>query len=463
MKINKLFNKSILMLVLFLTMTTSLIYILDYVENKNNLLFDFSFNNYSKLNTNSINALKSIVDKTNIYILNTNTDKQLESLLKNYTKTNSNIKFEKINIAHNPQLSYQFANDGKNSLRKDSIIIYSETNKKFIILNPENMLSYGFDIDKKAYKIDGIKYEQEITKALLYVNAKQNKTVCFLTGHGEKNKEYLQSLINYLNINAYDVKIINKLDANLDKESILMIFAPQSDLSNDEIKIIKQFEENSGSIIFAVNNSNSISKLQNIQALLTSYGVRIKKGNIIADEKDKQSYYKDPSNILPYMQSGSKLDLLINNNKDILLMPSPCAFEIDKKIAYNCEPLLKTSKTSKLINDDSKIIDEGEFLLSVYSEKLNSNSHISRFIALGNTDVICNSYLSTITFSNEFTQTLLNILQPEKAINIDIAVKPAFRKQMLPISKTVGICLIIVIPLFVLLLGISVIIKRKSL
>lgn len=465
MKINKYLNKSILMFITFSILSIVLIWGVELYERNNSKSIDFSFNKYSSISDSSAKALKKINNQVEIYTTNGSNDKQLESLLNNYTKLNKNIKYNIINYAEHPEFTSKFANDGKNQLRNDSIVINSPSTGRFKILNPEDMMSYGYDINSGKYAIEGLKYEKNIIESILSVSSAIEKKVFFLNGHGEKDENSLSYLLDYLKSNGYTVEFLKKLDGPLENGTLLAIISPQSDLSDEELKYIKDFEEQSGSILFALNYSDNINNLKNFSSLLSTYGIKVKDGVVLADSEDKQSYYKDAINIIPYMQEGTILSSLISTNRDILLMAGSKAFELNSSDIYSPISLLKSGKTAKLYKslNDTKQVDNGEFTLCAYSEKINSKSNISRLIIIGNDDTIISQYLSSITFSADFTQAIINALLPEQAINIDVAAKPAFRRQLLPVSKAVGLTIIITIPVIILLYSIIVIKKRKSL
>ncbi len=462
---------SLIILIICIVVSAFFVVFLDSLEKNNNIRLDLSFNSYATTSADTNKILKNLQKNVNIYSFKQTSinDMQLYELIKKYESLSSKIKYEHISLAENPSFANKFVGDATNPLSADSIIVYSPDTDRYKLLAPSDFLSLGYNINTENFEFEGLKYEKNLTEAIIYVSENDIPTVQILTEHGELNSDNLKVFTDFLKSNQYDVKYVDLKVDSLSNKSLLFIPSLLIDLSDDDLNKIQEFEKSGGSLLVAINYTDDHSKNTNYVSLLNSYGILLKDGVVMADENDKASYFEEPLYLLPYMQSNDILDPLIQNNLDVILMPSAKAFDTVESSNYNITPLLLSAKTSKLVNimDISNTtltpIETGEQKLGLLSEKQNSGGENSKMIVLGNTSMLTESFIYSRTFVSEFILRILNTLLPQKQNDLDIKTIPAIRPEMRPGSKTTGLILISIQPILILTVAFIVLKKRKHL
>ncbi len=458
-------QRSTVYLILFSILSFALIFFLDVQEKNNGWRKDLSFNAYSTTSAETQKLLSGLDKDIYLYTFYTqgNRDEYIHTLLESYSRQNKRIKNEWVNLAENPNFLSKINVSGQNELSQDSILVFSPATNRYKILGPNDMYSLGFDIASGNYGISDLRYEKSITEAILYVNSDYVPNVYISTGHGETGVTQIQSLLQYLQLNGYDIQFTKQIPPDLEENSLLLINSPKKDLSEQELQNIQSFEKKGGSILVSLGY-NDPSELPNFNLLLSSYGIEVLEGHIVANKSDTQSYYQEPSYLIPYMEKIEMLLPLITANKDLLLMPLPKAFALHQSNDYQNTALLYSGKRAeRRSNTNDTVLDTGEMVLAAYSQKQLANAARPALVAIGSTLSITDEYIYSISFASEFVQTILNNLIPQKVIQTNIALKPALRPNLLPSSKNIGIAIILLIPLGILCVAIFVIRYRKSL
>ncbi len=122
--------------------------------------------------------------------------------------------------------------------------------------------------------------EHSFTSAILEVTGVAQKTVYFLTGHGESdiNGEYAYArqglLDNLYNVRELDLMVFGGIPADC---AVLIISAPQRPLTTIELEIIQDYLEQDGWLIVLVNPDPP----EGIVQLLSSWYIDIKDGTLI--------------------------------------------------------------------------------------------------------------------------------------------------------------------------------------
>lgn len=465
MKIAKTMRHSLAYLLLFALLSFVLIYFLDVQEAQHGWRKDLSFNAYATTGEETQRILSSLNREVYLYTFYTqaNKDEYISTLLESYSRLNSFIKTENISLAENPHFLSKLTAANQQELKQDSLLAYSPATMRYKILAPTDMLSLSYNIQTGKYDFSDLRYEKSITEAILYVNSDQIPKVYILTGHGETPTAQMEALLSYVELNGYAISFVQQVPSDMEGDSLLLINSLKKDLSEQELKHIQTFEEKGGSIL-ATFQYDDPADLPNYKNLLDSYGIEVLKGRVTADKKDTASYYQQPSYLIPYMEPLEMLSGLISSNKDLLLMPLPKAFSLKESNTYRNTALLHSGESAqRLDNENDALLDSGKMTLAAYSEKQLSNSARPKLAVIGSTLSITDEYIYRISFASEFVQTLLNKLLPQKIVQTNIALKPAFRPNLMPGSKNVGVAIIILLPVCILLIGIAVIRHRRSL
>jgi ABC-type uncharacterized transport system involved in gliding motility auxiliary subunit len=130
-------------------------------------------------------------------------------------------------------------------------------------LNPQAAINAGVTGDGKILLQLGDKSaivayasEQEILKGLLRLLNPESSSIYFLTGHGERDIQQsgdtsMTRAVSTLESKNYSVKPINLLADNKvpDDARVIVIAGPMKPVSQDEVKLLKEFVDKGGSLI----------------------------------------------------------------------------------------------------------------------------------------------------------------------------------------------------------------------
>ena len=325
---------------------------------------------------------------------------------------------------------------------------------------------------KGTFEVAGLAYEKRLTEALVYVTQTDVPLVGILQGHGELTEDTLKNLISFLNSNNYDMKTVDMLAGDtLTDVDLLLIADPQKDLDTAELTAIKAFTERGGSLFVTRDYTDPIG-LANYQSLLNNYGVTPINGVVIASEKDVGSYYGERVYLQPTMNSMDMTQPLISGNMSNLLLAGACAFEIPAQTdsALSAAVVLKSGPNAYVRipekGDESIEYHEGdrkgEMALAILSGRMHADGTVSRMFAIGNSTVFTDEYMYQRTFNEQFILQVMGELLPQKSVSLDIMAKSAFHPGLRTESLTMGISLLVAIPLTVLLAAVLVLGPRRN-
>ncbi|MGN1086037.1 MAG: Gldg family protein, partial [Porcipelethomonas sp.] len=158
------------------------------------------------------------------------------------------INFKDVDPDTNPKIKEELNPDGYLQLSTGDIVVRCGDNIKRVYGNS----TYSYDYDENG--VATTEYfvgENVITGAIKSVVEGEIPSVYFLTGHGEKSIEndYTQFRKNLKNYN-YDAKELNLTTAEAvpDDAAIIIVAAPQTDISDAEKEKIEDFMDKGGNL-----------------------------------------------------------------------------------------------------------------------------------------------------------------------------------------------------------------------
>lgn len=437
---------------------------------------DLSFNSYATTGEETAEVLSRLENDVEIYLLYQSgaVDSQLLALLSRYAVLSDRISILETDIARNPGILTRFEGDADHPLEADTVIVHCPATGRYQLLNyAHDFINYGYNMDSGAFEASGLSYEKNLTEAIAYTAQNRVPVVGLLQGHGELNEDALAVLISFLRSNHYDCRTVDLIRGDeLDGVDLLLIAAPQKDLSDAEAEQIGLFSQNGGHLFVMRDYTDPLDGMPNYLALLASYGVRPLPGVAVADVSDTGGYYEEPLYLVPYMEPLDLTAQLIQNGMDLLLMPAASAFETpaEPTETLSTAVVLKTGPTGYLrsLTDGADTIEkqpgdiEGEIPVALYAHRMHANGNVSRLFATGSTATFTQEYLYQRAYSEEFLITVLGALVPEKTVALDIMASAALRPALAVGSKTIGIVLTLALPMLVAIAGLCVLLPRRN-
>ncbi len=395
-------------------------------------------------------------------------NKTFDEILQRYRRGNKNISITYIDPVKNPTFSSKYTKDGT-SLRDGSYIV--ETDKKYKVIDYFDLFNIRYDQYGNT-RAESLAMEERVTGAIQYVTADELPVVYTLEGQGEQPLP--SELKKKMELENYEIKSLSLLteDAVPSDASILMVIAPQRDITAEEEQKIREYLDNFGRAIFLMDIVDA--EMPNFDALFKSYGISMNKALTI--EEDRTRYFQNPTWIVPNMESHDIINPMKSSKMQVLAFGAQGITELElKKRSTEIQPLLVTSDSAwgktdltstapekeegdldgpfniavaindKIWNEKENEYDETKLVVVGDAEFLNP-----QFASIGNADFILNS----LNWLQDEMETIS--IRPKSLVSRYLTINPF--QQLLFAGITV-----ILIPLLILGAGLVMWLRRRHL
>lgn len=300
--------------------------------------FDISSTKLYSITSNTkvvVNALQK--DVTIYWIVQAGEeDSIIENLLGKYESLSDHIEVVKKNPDIYPTFAEQYTSE---TVANNSLVVECGDKNRYIAyddiyLTEANMTTYSYDSS-----FDG---EGAITSAIDYVVNEDQPQLYILEGHGEAElSEALTNQITKENIETATFSLLNTDEIPEEADAIL-IYAPSTDLSEEEAKLLSEYAENGGKLMVLAGPTEE-GTLKNLYSILGDYGVEPVEGIVV--EEDREHYaFQSPYILLPDMAEDEITSPLIEENY-YAIMPIAQGLNVDNA-SSEVTALLTTSATS---------------------------------------------------------------------------------------------------------------------
>lgn len=233
-------------------------------------------------------------------------DEVIENLLGKYESLSDHIDIVKKNPDVFPTFAEQYTDE---TVYNNSLVVECGDRYRYIAyddiyLQEADMYSYTY-----TTSFDG---EGAITSAIDYVVSEELPVLYLLEGHGER--ELPATFADQVEKENIEVKSLSLLttDETPEDAAALMIYAPQSDISEEEKDMLADFVSGGGKLLVMAGPTENAA-LDNLNSVLTDYGVTVNEGIVV--EADRNHYaFQRPYILIPDMESTEITDPLIEGN-----------------------------------------------------------------------------------------------------------------------------------------------------
>lgn len=256
--------------------------------------FDTTSNQLFTISEQTENIVSSLEDEVTIYwvVQAGAEDSAVETLLDRYKSLSSQIKV----IQKDPDVYPAFVQQYTDTIYNNSLIVESGERYRYISYEEIYVYDYSNYYYTGSYDVsfDG---ESALTSAIDYVISEDLPKVYRLTGHGESTlAATFSSAVEKENIDMEDLSLLTLQTVPEDADCIL-IYAPQSDISEEEKAMLEEYLGNGGNLVL-ITDPPQEGALTNLEALMAYYGVTAKEGVVV--ESDQSHYAWDaPYYLLP--------------------------------------------------------------------------------------------------------------------------------------------------------------------
>lgn len=296
-------------------------------------------------------------------------DLQTETLSK-MTAVSSWVHVETIDPVTQPQRVNALSGDAQ-GVENGTVFVVNQDGTRVIRLNPDVFL-FSRTVLSEEYTI----YcgEAQLIGAIDRACTDTPTAVWFLTGHGEATSEACAMLALQLRSHGYEVHsgaIGHIAPAETD---ILLLIAPQSDLTGEEAQTLATFLDAGGRMMIACGADAPLNRLTELQTLCSLYGLGFQAGWLVENTAETTRYVDAPEYLSPAMS-----DALSEEITGRLILPRACVLTAPAlRPGVTVETFLTSSERAILHSDVSGNAYEtqagdtsGQFLLGAMARKSN--------------------------------------------------------------------------------------------
>ena len=261
-------------------------------------------------------------------------DSILVKFLDQYSALSPNIKVETIDPDVYPNFASQYTQE---QLYNNSLIVVCGDNSRYV--------SY-YDIFKTTYTSDysastDFDGEGALTSAVAYVTSENLPKVYVLSGHGEPGlPDAITHALEQQNLTVESSLVLMSQESVPEDADAVIIYAPQSDLSQEDAQKLKDYIAAGGKILLATNDTGE--EMPNLQSVTEEFGLSAKPGMVFDGDASYVATY--PMYLLPEMVQHDITSPLIEGGY-VVLAPAAHALETAETLpeGVTVTPLLSTS------------------------------------------------------------------------------------------------------------------------
>ena len=270
--------------------------------------YDISVSKLYSITSNTKVVVNALEQDVTIYwvVQSGQEDEVIENLLGKYDSLSDHIQVVKKNPDVYPTFAEQYTDE---TVRNNSLIVECGDRSRFIgyddiYVQEADIYSYSYNTS-----FDG---EGAITSAIDYVVSEELPQAYILEGHGEADlPASFQEQIEKENIETNTLSLLT-VDAIPEDADCVMIYAPESDISQEEKDLLADYAADGGKL-FVVAGPVQDDVLENLYDLLVDYGVEANEGIVVEGDREHYSF-QGPAVLLPDMSSDTITDSLIEEN-----------------------------------------------------------------------------------------------------------------------------------------------------
>jgi len=393
---------------------------------------------------------------------------QAKRIIDQYPHVSDRITLEYIDYAFNPMFALNYS---EFPLSHGDLIVQSGDRVRHL---PGINLFYFASAADGSLSILSSRAEEALTSAIASVVSDEDVKIAFLTGNGASDNALFASL---LADNNYDVHTVSLASAVLDGYDAVLLLSPTIDLSEDVIRKLETFLYNSGrygKMLFYTSSAMQ-GDLPNLEMFISEWGISISNGAVF-ETAPERTYQFQPFYPTAMYETGKFTDMLRDPSMPFLMpLSKPMELLFTSRDGYYVEALLHFSETSGVRPSDAgeefnadnattwgpmpALVTSGFFARAPDGTELQSTIIVSSStamldgIALQNTSLNNAEYLLNLFGELLGREDVFNI-QPKSLSGRNLGITSAQ-------ASALGVVLVVIIPLAILLTGITVWLIRR--
>jgi ABC-type uncharacterized transport system involved in gliding motility auxiliary subunit len=384
--------------------------ILNYLGYQHHRRFDLTSEKLYTLSDQTRKIVSGLKQDVEVVRFAKDADVRLNDLLDEYKNLSSHFKYRTVDPQEKPEIANDYG-----AKRLGDVIVAAGSRKQ--TLEP----SFGGEIS-----------EQDITSAILKVTTTKEKTVCFVTGHGEKalsdsgphgysradqglkNEEYKTESVNLITSNGVPSEC-----------TVLVIAGPTQAYFPQETQEITKYLDGDGKALIEVDPITEDKQAEpNLDDIFKAWNISAG-SNVVIDASGMGRLFGAGPEI-PLVVDYGDSPITKNLQRTMTFFPLARTVSIADKSKSDPEAveLLKTSARSftkaKLAHEvsyDPKTDTIGPLSLGVAANRVNGTTN-ARLVVIGDSDFASNEAIGQTSNGDLFLNTVDWLAQDENLISI---------------------------------------------
>ena len=392
-------------------------------------------------------------------------DTVIQKLLDRYEDLSDHITVVKRDPDVYPTFAQQYTDE---TVQNNSLVVESGDKTRYI--SYDNI----YQVDTSSYYAGGsvsqsFDGEGQITSAIDYVISTDLPQVYLLSGHGEAalsdtfSDELQRS--NYETVSDFSLLNVDAIPEDCD---LLLINAPTSDISEEELTMLRDYVQGGGKLM-VLSGPQESADLPNLQALLSDYGVTVADGVVVDNNRDYYAFTA-PYVLMPEIQDSDITGPLQEGDYHVIVPIAEGLTVGENTNGAVVTSLLKTSSDSfskaagyAMTTYDKEDGDvDGPFTLAVSIQDANADGRLIWVASDYLLDDLYNSYSSGANLDLVMNGMSWMIGDTD---SVSIRSK-SLDYNYLTISSSsaawLKVCMIGIIPVGFLLLGVDEVLRRRK-
>lgn len=456
---------------LVMVIVIALVVVLNLVVSKMNVMVDLSSDKKFTLTEESVNYASAVEDDVKMYYMCEAGSEAsvIEKVLEQYDGV-GNIKVVDKDPVVYPTFAKQYTEE---DIQNNDVIVVNETTGKSKLVSISDM--YLQDIDYSTYtQTYTLDAEGQLTSALQSVTSAATTKLYYTSGHNEVTMDSsLEDVLDKSNIEYEELPTASQ-ESIPDDCGILMIYAPEYDINEDEYTMISNYLQDGGKAMFFLNAAVTETQV-NYNKLLSDYGVDVAEGYVLDSEGAYNSQY--PTMLVPTV-GDSDITSEVGSTQVIVAGAKGMVTQSDVRSTLTVEPLLtttddaysKTNMKSQTIEKEKGDIS-GPFNVAVsiqdtYTEKTQGEGKATEIIVFGSSNFAASDFVSTNQYGNR-SMILKSLNQLSGGTTSTLAI-PTRSLDTQYVSIQSGdrvfftVLLVVILPLLLLGFGFAIWYKRRK-
>lgn len=445
-----------------------LVLVINLFVSEFDLKVDLSSKGIYTLTKDTKEVLKNVNDDITIFYLVQpgNEMSMYKEIIEKYESCSDKVHVEKKNPVLYPKFASKYVD---NDVTENSVIVVNNKTNRVKYVDCYEMVETSMDYATMQPNIKGFDVEGQITSAIQYVSTEDLPVMYVVSGHGEASMSpEIQNTLKKQNVTVNTLETLTTTSIPKDC-SMLLLNAPTSDYSEDEIDLIKGYLQNGGNAIIITGYTSS--ELINFNKLLQYYGVAMEEGMIFeADENHMVGQY--PNILVPEVKLHDITKNFADKNIQVMVPNAVGIKQMDtKRSTLTFHSLLSTSNQAyskvdeaakTFMKEDGDIDGPFDLGVAIVDKYLKQESKVVVYSA---SQMFDKSAMSVPTISNlDMFANTVNYLSGEET-TLSIRTIPA---GVVPLSITSAQMnfwlriVLFIIPITIIALGIVVCVKRRK-